>query len=307
MTVNFPLFLQKGVLLSLDDEEIFHRLLGKVLSHWSIEHFTEIPDFTEAMRQQVSLQDKACDRLTRMLADWREEGASLKESLFEFWSDPAFQGLASLVMVDYRMPHASGVEVLSTQMLQAWRGAKLLLTAHADDRIAVEAFNGSLIDKFVSKQVIADDPRSLDTLVTSVVEAGNDALQRVWASQITHQQQLSLELAKTQLFRIIKENGWTKHAVIGQPFGILGMNAKGRAQWLQIETQESFRELKELLIDESRISDQERESIIRRECLPLLELDIDVEVEKVAIKPAIELGNGGASLLGAVFDIAVNG
>lgn len=305
MNVNFPLFSQNGILLSLDDEEIFHRLLEKVLRRWSIKHFTEIPAFTEAMMQQVSLQDKACDRLNKMLVEWREEGTSLKESLLQFWSEPDFQGLASLVMVDYRMPHSSGIEVLSNPVLQSWRGGKLLLTAHADDRIAVGAFNGSLIDKFITKQVMASDPHALDVIITEVVGAGNEALQRVWASQVTHQQQLSLEHCRNRVIQLIRQKGWVRHAVLGQPFGILGMNAEGRVQWLQLETRESFQELTEL-IEESNISAKDRKSILDRKCLPLLELHVEDKPNGVEVRPAFELSDEGTNLLGAFFDIAVS-
>lgn len=303
MNVNFPLIAQAGSILSLDDEAIFHRLLSRALHQWRIRCFTDISAFTSEMGEQVAMQELACKRLTQILADWRDEGASLRASVIDFWNDESLHGLASLVMVDFRMPHASGIEVLSTPTLQAWRGGKLLLTAHADDRVAVEAFNGSLIDQFVSKQVMADGPSIICTIVESVAEAGNDALQRVWASQVTHQQQQCLEVCRGPVIELMRRNHWVCHAVFGQPFGILGKTTSGLIQWLQLETDESFNALLELL-DASGVNAQDRKRIEERVALPLLEMDIGNGSPDVQC--AFELGVEGSPLLGALFDVAAS-
>ena len=305
MNVNFPLISQPGVLLSLDDEAIFHRLLSKVLHRWEIRCFTEISDFTRAMEQQVSLQELACEHLTQLLADWREEGVPLREGLIRFWEEDVFRDLASLIMVDYRMPHASGIDVLSTPVLHAWRGGKLLLTAHADDRIAVEAFNGSLIDQFVSKQVMAEDPRVIETIVSTVAAAGNGALQRVWAAQITHLQQQCLDQCQTALMKQVEMSGWTRHAVLGQPFGILGKTREGLVQWLQLETADTFSALLEML-ETSGVGIEDGPLIREGKALPLLELGHEGEGRTVDVQNTIELGCGGTKLLGAIFDVGRN-
>lgn len=302
MNVNFPLFSQPGVLLSLDDEAIFHRLLSKVLHRWEIRCFTEISDFAQAMEQQVSLQELACEHLTQLLADWREEDVPLREGLIRFWEEDVFKGLASLIMVDYRMPHASGIDVLSTPVLHAWRGGKLLLTAHADDRIAVEAFNGSLIDQFVSKQVMAEDPRVIENIVSTVASAGNGALQRVWAAQITHLQQQCLDQCQTALMKQVEMSGWSRHAVLGQPFGILGKTQDGVVQWLQLETEDTFSALLEML-ETSGVGIQDRLLIREGKALPLLELGHEGVGRTIDIQRTIDLGCGEAKLLGAIFDV----
>lgn len=303
MNVNFPLIAQAGSILSLDDEAIFHRLLSRALHQWRLRCFTDIGAFTDEMGGQVSLQERACEKLTQILADWRDEGTSLRASIIDFWNDETFHGLASLVMVDFRMPHASGIDVLSTPTLQAWRGGKLLLTAHADDRVAVEAFNGSLIDQFVSKQVMADGPSIISTIVESVAEAGNDALQRVWASQVTHQQQQCLAHCRAPVIDLMRRNHWMNHAVFGQPFGILGKTTSGLIQWLQLETDESFTALLELH-EASGLNDKDRERIQQRVALPLLELGMGDGPPDV--QNAFELGVGESRLLGALFDVAAS-
>jgi hypothetical protein len=39
---------------------------------------------------------------------------------------------------------------------------------------------------------------------------------------------------------------WIEYVVIGQPFGVLGMNAEGQVSWLQLETPEGLSAMAEL-------------------------------------------------------------
>ena len=40
--------------------------------------------------------------------------------------------------------------------------------------------------------------------------------------------------------------GWVEHVVIGAPFGVLALDAKGRVSWLQLEPAENLPELAEM-------------------------------------------------------------
>ncbi|GAA4352065.1 response regulator [Variovorax defluvii] len=69
-----------------------------------------------------------------------------------------------VVVVDYDMPQMNGVEFC--RQIQNPLIKKILLTGKADERIAVEAFNGGLIDRFIRKQ----DPNALEILDQAVLE-----------------------------------------------------------------------------------------------------------------------------------------
>lgn len=300
MNVTFPLFNMPGVVITLDDEDIAHRLLERVLKRWDLKHFTVIQDFLAEMKHQVAQQESICRRLTKMLEERSEDGFSLKDAIINYWSQPDAAEMASLVLVDYRMPHLTGIEVLQTAVLQEWKGGKVMLTAHADDRIAVEAFNGSIIDKFVSKQLIADTPAALDGIIAGVATAGNSAIQRTWAAQVSHPQRITLDACQESVIQFMRHNGWTYHAVLGQPFGILGMTETGEIQWLQLETEDSMTGLLDL-IEASKMEEASKDLIRKRKALPLIEFTDHKETDKIDIQPAFELGSEHGLLLGALF------
>lgn len=84
-------------------------------------------------------------------------------------SDPQRFAVPSVLVVDYSMPGLNGVQVC-----EAVRGLpcrRILLTGAADERIAIDAFNRGLIDRYIRKS----DPDALDRL-----DAELAALQRAW-------------------------------------------------------------------------------------------------------------------------------
>lgn len=71
--------------------------------------------------------------------------------------------IISMVFIDYSMPTMTGVELinkLGASLLQ-----KVLLTGHADLKVAVALFNKGLIQQFISK----DEPNLLERLENSIV------------------------------------------------------------------------------------------------------------------------------------------
>jgi CheY-like chemotaxis protein len=70
----------------------------------------------------------------------------------------------SVVVVDYAMPGMNGLEFC--KRLENSNIKKILLTGQADEKLAIEAFNAGLIDRFVQKS----DPRAADIITDSIYE-----------------------------------------------------------------------------------------------------------------------------------------
>lgn len=301
MNLPFPLISSRGPLLSLDDEDIFHRLLVRMLGGiWTVRCFTSVPDFRTEVERQVELQDQASSELAGIIRDWREDGSSLCGGIIRYWKSTP-EAMASGVLVDFRMPLANGLEVLASAAVQAWKGGKLLVTAHADDHVAVEAFNGGLISQFVSKAMMAETPERFCSTVQAVCEAGNTKLSGVWSGQVSHKHQSVLNAHQASIEKLTTSRSWVRHAVIGEPFGILGLTKGGRAEWLQLETDDSLISLSEL-VEGMGLGKDRANTIIRREQLVSLEVRPSND-QTSPWAPAIELGYEGNRLLAAVFDL----
>ena len=298
--VPFPLVGSIGPLLSLDDEAIFHRLLKRILgTACPLKCFNNTREFTQEVSRQLQLQEQACAELSQVIEAWRDDGASLREGIISYWrSEPEI--MASTFLVDFRMPNATGLEILARPELQAWRGGKLLLTAHADDHIAVVAFNEGLIDQFVSKQMMAEDPDRFIATIHSICSKGNSLVDRVWGTQVSLHQQSVLQACQATIQAAIRERGWIRHAVLGEPWGILRLTHSGAVQWLQLETDASMLALLEML-DATPTSASTREAIADRKSL--ISMEVRPGKSQLAQAPAFELGTSEHRLLGAFFEI----
>ena len=302
MNLTFSTFFLSGPVISLDDEDIAHRLLKRMLpSSWEVKCFRDQDEFTAEMERQLRLQGTVSHDLSHVLASWRENGTDLIESVLRFWNRQS-ERPANLVLIDFRMPYADGVELLSRDPLRIWEGRKLLLTAHADDRVAVDAFNRHLITQFVNKGSLAKDRTQTVQLMELIKRQGNALFERTWATQVAVEQMEVLEAAKEALTQIILREEWDEYVVIGQPFGILGCS-KGRSRWLQLETEESLESLIEIL-ENTGASEQDCAEVRERKSIMAVELgSVRPRTKK---QPATVLPSKNKKLWGAVFDIDLN-
>ncbi|HQT26105.1 MAG TPA: response regulator, partial [Burkholderiales bacterium] len=76
--------------------------------------------------------------------------------------------MPSVLIIDYAMPQMNGLE-----LCEAVRGLpckKILLTGQADEKLAVDAFNRKLIDRFIKK----NDPDALNRLEGEIIQLQKD-------------------------------------------------------------------------------------------------------------------------------------
>jgi len=296
MSVNFSLMSQDGPVLSLDDEPIFHRLLSRLLSARKVSCFTDRRAFQAEVQRQIALQQLACDILGDLIDAWRTDSVSLIQGVLDYWRSPNYVDMATVAIIDYRMPFETGLEVLANPILQAWKGRALLLTAHADERVAVDAFNAGLIEQFVSKQAIAERPESIETRVRELQMAGNQDIELVWSSQMCHPTRAEVVTNASSLRELYRQRGWTRHAVIGDPFGILALTDRGDIEWFQLETKASLATLAELWTM-TGLGAEQGESISRGEVIAAA--NHVPGVTPFALEPAQRVG----SLYGAPYQI----
>ncbi len=154
----------------------------------------------------------------------------------------------SVLVVDYSMPQMNGVQLC--ERLAHLPCKKILFTGVADEKVAVDAFNRGLIDRYIKKS----DDDALDLLETEIV-----ALQRAYFAELSHPLRELLQLHNYSFVsdpvfaelvkELVKEHGIVEHYVYSSPAGILMYDRHGKAQLMVVETEASMHSHVEVACD----------------------------------------------------------
>jgi CheY-like chemotaxis protein len=236
----------------------------------------------------------------QLIEQWRA-GKPLIPQVLDYWSKYTERyALARVCVVDYSMPSMDGLQALSE--LVDWPGSKVLLTGQADEQIAVRAFNRGLIDQFIPKQS-PDIARTLITAVEHLLATPNARHAQTWRVTLSPEQNALLRTPAIGRDLANFVNGrWVEHVAIGDPFGVLGVDANGHAGWLQLEPRSGLAALAEMAELEGA-TPSALESIRAGRSLANLELRQALMLKSpVQMAEAFMLGQD-QELLGALFDI----
>ncbi|MBV8046438.1 MAG: response regulator [Paludibacterium sp.] len=145
----------------------------------------------------------------------------------------------SVVVVDYDMPEVDGLAFCRNIKNPAIK--KILLTGKADEKLAVQAFNQRLIDRFILKQ----DAEVIPTLNQAIAE-----LQLAYFQEMARTVGEALSLGSHSFLqdaafagtfhRIRAERGIVEFYLTSTPDGFLMLDAQGAAHLLIIKTAEEL-------------------------------------------------------------------
>ena len=154
----------------------------------------------------------------------------------------------SVLVVDYSMPQMNGVQLC--EALRHLPCKKILFTGVADEKVAVDAFNRGLIDRYIKKS----DDDALDKLETEII-----ALQREYFAARTDPLRDMLTLHNYSFVgdpafaalvsALLREHAIVEHYVYSNPAGILMYDADGQAQLMVVETETSMNSHYEVACD----------------------------------------------------------
>jgi hypothetical protein len=126
---------------------------------------------------------------------------------------------------------------------------------------------------------------------------------QTWRAALTQPQHALLQVPSVaRQLSALAASHWVEHVVIGQPFGILGMDAEGGVSWLQLEPAAGLAELAELA--ESQGVDAAAAAGIR-EGRHLVDLELRQALGQSSpprLLPAFSVGHDG-SVLAALFPL----
>lgn len=233
--MSFPLFNRPGTIVFLDDDPDYLEMLALVLPrHWHVKLFLRPLECINYLQQEPPFWEADAWNQQQLIDHWRE-GKPLIPQILGYWSRYTERyALTRVCVVDYSMPAMDGLQALGE--LVEWPGSRVLLTGQADEQVAVRAFNRGLIDQFIAKQT-PDISRRLIEAVEHLLATPNARHAQTWRVTLTPEQNALLRIPSVSRdLANFAAKQWIEHVVIGDPFGILGMDAMGNVSWLQLET-----------------------------------------------------------------------
>lgn len=299
--MNFPLFHRPGSIVFLDDDADYLEMLAMILPrHWHVKLFLRPADCIAQLNQEPPFWEADAWTQQQQVDAWRA-GRPLIPQMLDYWSKYTERyALARVCVVDYSMPEMDGLQALSE--LRDWPGARVLLTGQADEQIAVQAFNRGLIEQFIAKQAPDVTPR-LISAIEHLLATPHARHAQTWRATLSPAQNALLRDASVtrDLLKLASER-WVEHVVIGAPFGVLGLDAEGRASWLQLETPDGLHAHAELAQLEGLPPD-DLADIQRGRKLSNLELRQALgSMAAPEVAPTFSLGAAGG-LIGSIFGV----
>jgi len=245
--MTFSLYRRPGGVVFLDDDPDYLEMLAQVMPpDWHVQLFLRPVGCIDTLMQEPPLWEADAWRQQEIINRWRE-GAALLPQILQYWREDGTARFAftRVCVVDYSMPAMSGLRVLSE--LTGWSGARVLLTGRADEQLAVSAFNRGLIEQFIPKQAPGIRLRLTDA-IQGLRRLPDPRHQQTWRATLTREQHtlLCTPSIAQELESLVLRQGWVEHVVIGAPFGVLALDAKGHVSWLQLEPAENLPELAEM-------------------------------------------------------------
>lgn len=241
--MSFPFYQSPGTIVFLDDDMDYLEMLALVLpKQWPLRLYLRPKDCINQLQQEPPLWEADLWAQQQLIDRWRESATPLIPQILHYWADStARYAITRVCVVDYSMPSMDGLQALGE--LVDWPGMRVLLTGQADEQVAVKAFNRGLIDQFVAKQT-PDISRHLIEVVSRLLENGHQRMSQTWRTTLTPRQNALLRVPSIVAgLRELATKRWVQHVAIGQPFGVLGMDADGHVDWLQLEPVEDLADL----------------------------------------------------------------
>ncbi len=255
--MSFPLLLLPRRVMHVDDDQehlaMYQMLAGSIErtnpSDVPAAEFVHTPGYAlnalKLERPYWRALEETLSRLVRSRQDHPMDAAAALQHHFRDWR--RFR-VSTVVVMDYKMPGMSGLQILAE--LGPSPASKVMLTGQADRNIGIDALNRPLIHKFVEKSVpdlVSVVQTSYDDMHVAACERLSPLVRPLLAQP--QQEVLQDEQVATALWKIVHELKWVEHLVIGQPFGLIGTTEEGPLQFLQLETPASARELADVVAD----------------------------------------------------------
>jgi CheY-like chemotaxis protein len=250
MLNQFKYFSRPYSMAYVDDDRDFLELLAMALpGTWNGHYFSRTQGFIDFVRQSTLLSQRDFALLNKVFQAGNSIENPILNTLHYWRQNPQRWSICDLGVLDFSMPKMSGLEVLKE--LPSWQGLRVLLTGVADEKIAVLAFNQGLIHQFLPKQ--SDHVVGKLKAAVQGLNAQLHVPQQLLVQSQLNDEQLGMlrhESTAAELSAFAAEH-WVEYIVLGNPFGVLGLQANGQVSWLQLERGSDIEDLKSIAANEA--------------------------------------------------------
>lgn len=300
-----PFYHRSGTVALLDDDPDFVEMLASALPKgWRVRTFLSPSSCLDYLQQQPPQWEADFWTQQELIAEWRT-GVPIIPLVLRYWaSNPSRTELTKVLVLDYMMPARDGLDTLRD--LADWPGHRVLMTGVFDDRLAIDAFNAGLIDHFIVKQH-ASLRGALVEMVEGLLARPNARYHQIWSSALTPPQMLLLQRLDVaeELLAFLRAS-FTEWVLVGEPFGVLGLDSRGAAHWVQLEPGRHLGDLADVA-REAGMADEDVAEIRAGRKLTNLEVRRTLGMRGGDMLPARQVGDEAGVLYAAVTRIELRG
>jgi CheY-like chemotaxis protein len=299
MSNVFKCFLKPYSIAFIDDDRDFLELLAMAVpASWNGHFFSKTHTFIDYLQHNTLLAQRDLALFSKVFS-WENGKDNAITHVIHYWrQNPQRWSVCDLALLDFSMPKMTGLDVLNE--LPNWQGLRVLLTGVADEKVAVQAFNQSLIQHYLPKQ--SDDLIGKLNAAVSRLNLQLHSQQQMLVKSHLSDTQLGLLRHESSAFELqmFAKTHWVEYLVLGNPFGILGLSATGQLSWLQLERSGDIDDLKSIAHTEHWDA-QTLQAIARGNVLSnsLLRQALDDAINP-AVAPITPFGDN--DLIGAFFE-----
>ena len=233
-----PVFHRPGrVALVAEDPGLVDALARAVPRRWRVRPFVSAARALYALQQEPPAWEADLWAQQRVIERW-QAGAPLVPLLLSEWArTPERHALTTVAIADAYMAGIGGLDLLAELgELGTWPGARVLMAGAFDADTARQAFDDGTIDRYVVRRdhgLRAD----LVQVVDELLARPSPRHEALWAATLQpHQLELLGRPGVAGDLHALLQAHFVEWIVVGAPFGVLGLDAVGRAHWLQLES-----------------------------------------------------------------------
>ena len=246
MAALIPLYRHPTMTVLVDDDRsslaILQHQLEQTFARVGFSRARAALDWIRASFTTMRMDSPLALRYSEEADDLVRPGSDMElDSIFRYVSDPQRFAVPTVVVIDYLMPDMDGVEFCKSVADLPLK--KIMFTSVGHDRVAINAFNQGLIQRFIHKR----EPEALDLLEEGIEALQSDYFLRQSWSQVGTMEDprysfLSDEGVDALVRDLCDRYGFVEHYLLSSPAGFIFFTEDGHGTRLVLMTRDGLQD-----------------------------------------------------------------